>query len=107
LVIVEEIPTTRLLSSASIMSTPPILQIAAEFLCSVLTFSAVLVLFASTIGILMLIARQVIRTIRGIVDMAIDASPTSAEPYVKTLNPLGVAVERRVRQIPGAHNERF
>jgi hypothetical protein len=89
------------------MSTPPILEIAAEFLCSVLTFSAVLVLLASTIAILALIVRHVIRTIRGIADMAVDASPTSAEPYIKTLNPLGVAVERRIRYIPGGHNERF
>jgi len=41
------------------------------------------------------------------VDAAIDAKSRSTAPYVKILNPLGIAVERRARQIPGGHNEGF
>jgi hypothetical protein len=76
-------------------------------LYSVLAFTAVLVLFASTIGLIALAARQVIRKIRSLMDAAIDARSSSTAAYVKTLNPLGVAVERRARRISGGHNERF
>jgi hypothetical protein len=74
---------------------------------SVLAYTTVLVLFASTIGLLALTARHVIRKICGLVDAAIDAKSRSTEPYVEILNSLGIAVEGRARQIPGGHNEGF
>ena len=76
-------------------------------LYSVLAFAEVLVLFASTIGLLALAARQVTRKIRSLMGAPINTGSASTEPYVKTLNPLGVTVERHARQIPGGHNERF
>jgi len=78
-----------------------------SLLYSVLAFTAVLVLFASTIGLFALAAIQVIRKIRSFMGAAINAGSPGTEPYLKTLNPLGVAVEKRARQIQGGHNVRF
>jgi uncharacterized membrane protein len=89
------------------MSVPPIVEVAVYLLYSILAFSAVLVLFASTIGLFGLAVVHMIRKIRNIMEAAIDAGPPRTEPYVKTLSPLGVAVAARARQIPGGHNERF
>jgi hypothetical protein len=89
------------------MLAPPIVEATVYLLYSVLAFTTVLVLFASTFALLALAARHVIRKICSLMDAAIDAKSRSTEPYVKILNPLGIAVERRARQIPGGHNEGF
>jgi hypothetical protein len=82
-------------------------EVTVSLLYSVLAFTAVLVLFASTIGLFALAARQVIRKIRSLMDAAINAGSPGTEHHLKTLNPLGVAVEKRARQIQGGHNVRF
>jgi hypothetical protein len=89
------------------MSAPPMVQVTVYLLYSILAFTSVVVLFASTIGLFALAARQVLRKIRGLMDAAIDAGAPRTKPYIKTLNPLSVAFDRRARQIPGGHNERF
>jgi hypothetical protein len=89
------------------MSAPQIVETTVYLLYSVLAFTAVLVLFASTIGLFALAARQVIRIIRSLVEAILDAGSPNTEPYVKTLNPRSFMVDRRVHRIPGGHNEHF
>ena len=89
------------------MSVPSIVEITVHLLYLVLAFTSVLVLLASTIGLFVFTTRLAARKIGSLMDTAVDAGSPGTEPYVKTLNPLGVAVERGARQIPGGHNERF
>jgi hypothetical protein len=89
------------------MSASPIAEVAVYFLYSVLSFTAVLVLFASAIGLTALAARIVIREIQVLMGVTTEVYPSAMEPRVKTLDPVGVAVGSRARQIRGAHNDRF
>jgi hypothetical protein len=90
-----------------VISTSPVAEIAVSLLYSVLSYTAVLVLFASAISLLIFIARIIIREIRVLIGATDEARSSVAEPRVKTLNPVGIAVGSRGRQIRGAHNDRF
>jgi len=73
----------------------------------VLSFTEVLVLFASAIGLLMFIVREIVRAIEGLLDAAMNAISASKQPRIESLQPLGVGGKGRVRIIPGGHNEHF
>lgn len=77
------------------------------FLYLFLVFAEVAVLLASATGFFVFIAWQVIGKIRSLIDAPMNAKPRDTKPPVKTLSPVGVAAGRPVRQITGAHNERF
>lgn len=73
----------------------------------VLSLTEVLVLFASAIGLLVLIFKETARFIDGLLDAALNAVSPSGRPRIALLDPLGVGGKGRVRMIPGGHNERF
>ena len=73
----------------------------------VLSFTEVLVLFASAIGLLVFIVREIVRAIEGLLDAAMNAISASKQPRIESLQPLGVGGKGRVRIIPGGHNEHF
>jgi hypothetical protein len=73
-------------------------------LYSILAFAEVLVLFASAISLVVLALRQVIRAISGLIDAAINAGLPDARRRFAALDLLGT---RRVREVPGGHNEHF
>jgi hypothetical protein len=73
-------------------------------LYSILAFAEVLVLFASATGLVVLAVRQVIKGVSGLIDAAIDAGLPDARRRFAALDPFGA---RRVREIPGGHNEHF
>jgi len=76
------------------------------YVYSVLAFAEVLVLFGSIIGILVLVGRQAVRGLNALMD-ALDARAHGADPRLRTLANLNLAVESRSRKIMGGHNERF
>ena len=73
----------------------------------VLSFTEVLVLFASAIGLLVFIVREIVRAIESLLDAAMNAISASKQPRIESLQPLGVGGKGRVRIIPGGHNEHF
>ena len=89
------------------MSASPIAEVAVYLLYSVLSCTAVLVLFASAVALIALAVRIIIREIQVLMGTTTEAHPSAREPRIKTLDPVGVGVGNRARQIRGAHNERF
>jgi 4-hydroxybenzoate polyprenyltransferase len=85
----------------------PFVDLAYSILASVLAGTEVVVLFASTIGLLGFAVRQVVRAINGLLDMAIDSASPSTKPRLRSPSPSNVLVASRVRRIPGGHNETF
>lgn len=74
------------------------------YVYAVLAFAETLVLFASILGLLVFVLRQMVRGINVVIDAAINASSLDTMPRDRNPSRLNVAAAHR---IPGGHNERF
>jgi hypothetical protein len=72
-----------------------------------LAFGEILVLLASAIAVLVLILREIVAAINGLMDKAIDVGSAGTEPRAKSPSPFKIAAGNRLRRIPGGHNETF
>jgi hypothetical protein len=86
---------------------PAIAEVAVYLLYSVLAFAEVLALFAVAIVLFIFLLKQAVKVLGAWIDAVIAAWSREAEPRLGNPKPLGVNATKRVRQIPGGHNERF
>jgi len=77
------------------------------YLLLVLSFSEVLVLFASAIGLFVFVLRETVRAIDDLLEAAINVRWPGAQSGVKAQGLLCVGFKSRLRMIPGGHNEHF
>ncbi len=72
---------------------------------SILAGAEVVVLLASTIGLMAFAVRQAVRAIDSLLDAAVDAASPDTKP--RLMSPSNVVVASHLHKIRGGHNEIF
>ena len=77
------------------------------FVYSCLAFAEVLVLFASVIGLLTFVVKQLVALTDALLSAVINAGSRTSQPRVKGRSAFNLIFESRPRKILGGHNELF